>query len=85
MTEKLLSLACTVGVTFLFYLFFRRWKGIRLRYGFAGIVLIIMPYFLAVFQNQGDRIYNIPVLIGALIGVFLLMWDIPQAGKRNPD
>jgi len=85
MAEKFLSLASTVVVTFLIFLAFKRWKKIGLRYGLVGLVLVIMPHFLAVFQNPGERIYNIPLLAGAVIGVFLLMRDMPDAGKKNPD
>lgn len=83
MTEKFLALIFTVVVALLLSLVFRIRKGITLRYGIAGFVLILMPQFLSIFQNPGDRMFNIAMLGGAVIGILLLMLDMPRKTQQN--
>ena len=83
MTEKFLALIFTAVLAFLLSLVFRIRKGITLRYGIAGFVLILMPHFLSVFQNPGERMFNIAMLIGVVIGILLLMLDMPRKTQRN--
>jgi hypothetical protein len=83
MTEKFLALIFTTGVAFLLLLVFRIRRGITMKYGIAGLVLILMPHFFAIFQNPGDRMFNIAMLIGAVIGILLLMLDMPRKTQRN--
>jgi len=47
-----------MGVAFLLLLVFRIKRGITMKCGIAGPVLILMPHFFAIFQNPVDRMFN---------------------------
>jgi len=81
MAEKFLALIFTVVVALILFFVLKRWKGITLRSGIAGIVLIVMPQFLEVFRNPGGKMYSIPVAVAVVIGILLLMKDCPS-GRR---
>ena len=83
MTEKFLVLISTTVVAFLLVLVFKIRRGITMKYGIAGLVLILMPCFFAIFQNTGNRMFDIAILIGVVVGILLLMLDMPREKQRN--
>ena len=64
-------------------LILKAWKGVRIRYGAAGMVLLLMPHSLGILFFPDDSGYFIATLIGAVLGVFLFAGDIPKGDNQD--
>ena len=59
------------------YFIFRAWLKVRLRYGIAGLFLIITPHALGIVRPIDSSTYSVTLGL-AFIGVILLAADIAK-------
>lgn len=64
-------------------LILKAWKRIRIKYGVAGMVLLLMPHSLGIVVFPDDKWYFIATLIGAVFGLFLFAGDIPTGRGKD--
>lgn len=75
-------IATAIGICAI-YLILKAWKRIRIKYGAAGMVLLLMPHSLGILVFPDDSWYFIATLIGAVFGLFLFAGDIPKGESKN--
>ncbi len=79
LSEILAVILTALGIAIIGFLLLKI-KGMKIKFGSAGMVLIFMPYSLAIARSSGeDLVYNIILLAGTLIGLALFAIDIPKS------
>ncbi len=61
----------------------KAWRGIKIKNGFSGMVLLLMPHSLGIVRYRGDAWYFILTLGLTIIGIFLFSSDMPRVVEKG--
>jgi hypothetical protein len=79
MLPRLLAVVFTAIGVLIVQVALKQIKGISLKYGAVGMILLLLPHSVGIVTFEGLQWYFIGTLTSAVIGLVILLIDMPKA------
>ncbi len=85
MIEEIIAIVLTCGGIWAISYVLHRTKGLKLKYGVVGMILMFMPYSLGIgtASSNGEALYSAIMLISVIAGFTIFVSEVP--GRQVAD